>query len=165
MQRQKKEENVTTLVEWLLQEANFRSRRRRDDENEDSGSEQTTNLDEETDEEICILGCATKHLLQGCPTFQAATVSQRWDIVKKNKRCRKCLRTHHTNDCSKADGTTCDKCKRNHHRFLHSEKKEHPNNNLNPNDPPFSNPGAASENNAQHSTQGQATKEKTRAVG
>lgn len=177
MQRQKKEENVTTLVEWLLQESNFRSRGRRDDENEDRAdprnrrpifprrSDNHAMNNTQTDEEICILGCATKHLLQGCPTFQAATVSQRWDIVKKNKRCRKCLRTHHTNDCSKADGTTCDKCKRNHHRFLHSEKKEHPNNNLNPNAPPFSNPGAASENNAQNSTQGQATKEKTRAVG
>ena len=176
MQRQKKEENVTTLVEWLLQEANFRSRGRRDDENVDRTDRNRRPIfprrsdnhainNTQTDEEICILGCATKHLLQGCPTFQASTVSQRWDIVKKNKRCRKCLRTHHTNDCSKADGTTCDKCKSNHHRFLHSEKKERPNNNLNPNAPPFSNPGAASENNAQNSTQGQATKEKTRAVG
>lgn len=42
--------------------------------------------------------------------------------------------SHHTNDCKKADGTTCDKCKRNHHRSLHNEKKEDPSQfNLNPN--------------------------------
>lgn len=34
--------------------------------------------------------------------------------------------SHYTNDGTKADGTTCGKCKRNHHRSLHNEKKEDP---------------------------------------
>ena len=62
----------------------------------------------------------------------------RWEIVKQNKRCRKCLRAHHTNDCRKPDGTSCDKCKKNHHRTLHNEKKDPLSSNLSPNALPFS---------------------------
>ena len=53
----------------------------------------------------------------------------------------KCLRvSRHTSDCAKADGTTCGKCKRNHHRSLHNEKKEDPSkSNLDPNAPAFNN--------------------------
>ena len=46
--------------------------------------------------------------------------------------------SHHTNDCTKADGTTCDKCKRNHYRSLHNEKKVDPSkSNLDPDTPTF----------------------------
>lgn len=54
--------------------------------------------------------------------------------MKQSKRCRKCLRPHHTKDCKKPDGTTCDKCKKNHHRSLHNETI---NSNLSPNAVPF----------------------------
>ena len=49
--------------------------------------------------------------------------------------------SHHTNDdCTKADGTTCGKCKRNHHSSLHNEKKEDPSkSNLDPEAPTFNN--------------------------
>ena len=52
------------------------------------------------------------------PTYQSLTVNQRWDIVKQKQRCRKCLKTHHTKQCKKADGMTCDKCAKNHHWSL-----------------------------------------------
>ena len=53
--------------------------------------------------------------------YQKSTVDEKWEIVKQNNRCRKCLRAHHTNSCKKPDGTTCDKCTPRHHRFSHNE--------------------------------------------
>ena len=54
--------------------------------------------------------------------YQKSTVDEKWEIVKQNNRCRKCLRVHHTNSCKIPDGTTCDKCTRRHHRSLHNER-------------------------------------------
>ena len=85
-----------------------------------------------TDDESCPLGCKSKHLLASCPVYQGSNLKQRWEIVRQNRRCRKCLRvSNHTNDCKKADGTSCDKCKKNHHRSLHSEKNNKPQNRKN----------------------------------
>ena len=137
MRRQKSEETVLTLIEWLHQEASLRSRGKTDDKVENKTDRNKGfafqrkadphAVERSQAEDDCVLGCTAKHLLQACPTFQSSSVSQRWQIVKQNQRCRKCLRPHHTNDCSKADGTSCDKCKKNHHRLLHNEKRENPN--------------------------------------
>ena len=54
--------------------------------------------------------------------YQKSTADEKWEIVKQNNRCRKCLRAHHTYSCKKPDGTTCDKCTRRHHRSLHNER-------------------------------------------
>lgn len=134
MQRQKKEENVKNLVTWLHQEVSLRSRGKRGKESDrrrdlpvQRKSDQHSSDISLTDDETCPLGCNSKHLLASCPVYQKSSLKQRWDIVKQNRRCRKCLRgSHHTNDCKKADGTSCDKCKKNHHRSLHSERKSEP---------------------------------------
>ena len=91
------------------------------------------------DDESCLGGCKSKHLLTSCSVYQGLTANEKWEVVKEHKRCRKCLRvSHYTNDCTKADGTTCGKCKRNHHRSLHNEKKEDPlKSNLDPDAPAF----------------------------
>ena len=85
----------------------------------------------------CPFGCQTKHLLTACPHYQTSTVDQRWEVVKKNQRCRKCLRSHHTTECKKIDGIICDECKKNHHRSLHNERKNPDPPTLDPRAPPF----------------------------
>ena len=138
MKRMGKDENVKNLLDWLHQEASLRSRGKKDLENDDKAERpqrvvyqrrsDTHTMSASTpaqDDEVCPLGCTEKHLLQACPVYQSSTVSQRWDAVKRHHRCRKCLRaSHHTDDCKKANGTACDKCKKNHHRSLHSERKD-----------------------------------------
>ena len=48
--------------------------------------------------------------------------------------------SHHTNDCTKADGTTCDKCKRSHTVLFITRKKVDPSkSNLDPDVPAFNN--------------------------
>ena len=131
MERQKKEENVTNLVTWLHQEASrgkteSESDRRRDPPFHRKSDQHSSDI-RLTDDETCPLGCNSKHLLASCPVYHKSSLNQRWDIVRRYRRCRKCLRgSHHTNDCKKADGTSCDKCKKNHHRSLHNEKKSEP---------------------------------------
>ena len=147
MKREGKQETVSNLIAWLHQEASIRSRGKRsfvsEERNEsrrDKGPKKTENNaanGEETDDEACPLGCKTKHHLAACPTFQLLTVNQRWEIVKQHWRCRKCLRAHHTNDCKKPDGSTCDKCRKNHHRSLHNDRTGETNTNSNPRAAPF----------------------------
>lgn len=134
MQREKKEENVNNLVTWLHQWATLRSRGKRETEADRwrvpsyrRKTDQHFTDASMTDYESCSLGCKSKHLLASCPVYQGSNLKQRWEIVRQNRRCRKCPRgSHHTNDCKKGDGTSCDKCKKNHHRPLHNEKKNKP---------------------------------------
>ena len=147
MKREGNEETVSNLISWLHQEASIRSRGKTSPVSEgriegrrDKGPKKTENnatSSEETDEENCPLNCKTKHHLAACPKFQNLTVSQKWETVKQHWRCRKCLRAHHTNDCKKPDGSTCDKCRKNHHRSLHNEKAGETNTSLNPKAAPF----------------------------
>ena len=124
MKRSKKEENIANLVQWLHDEASIRSRGKCDPESnsKDRGSQRShynkkadnhaTNI--YTSKDIpCPLGCQPRHQLAACPGYQTSTVDQRWEIVKQHQRCRKCLQPHHTKDSKKADGSTCDKCKKN----------------------------------------------------
>ena len=125
MQRTGKGENVSNLIDWLMNEASLRSRIKRETvyhrSNSGVRSDNHANDSETSTNEKCPLGCEIKHLLSACPTYQKADVNRRWEIVKQNNRCRKCLRAHHTNICKKPDGTTCNKCTRRHHRSLHNE--------------------------------------------
>ena len=113
------------LIDWLNTQARLRSRAKRDTNYRNNSREHRSNnnandsgLDQD---EKCPLGYKTKHLLSACFMYQTSTVDEKWEIVKQNNRCRKCLRAHHTNSCKKPDGTTCDKCTRRHHRSLHNE--------------------------------------------
>ena len=147
MKREGNEETVSNLITWLHQEASIRSRGKantntveRNEIRRDKSPKKTENNaanSEDSDDETCPLGCKTKHHLAACPKFQILTVNQRWEVVKQHWRCRKCLRAHHTNDCKKPDGSTCDKCRKNHHRCLHNEKTGETNTSLNPKAPPF----------------------------
>ena len=147
MKREGNEETVSNLIAWLHQEASIRSRGKTSPVSEgriegrrDKGPKKTENnatSSEETDDETCPLNCKTKHHLAACPKFQNLTVNQKWEIVKQHWRCRKCLRAHHTKDCKKPDGSTCDKCRKNHHRSLHNEKSGETNTSLNPKAAPF----------------------------
>ena len=58
-------------------------------------------------------------------------------MVKRNQRCMRCLLSHHTRDSKKPDSSTCDKCKKNHHRSLHNHKKVQEISNLNPKALPY----------------------------
>ena len=107
MQRAGKEENVSNLVTWLHQEATLRSRGKRDNEIADEKERthrgptfrRTDNHaainDRTPEQEVCPLGCTSKHQLAACPLYQSSTVNQRWDVVKQQKMSEMSQTTSH----------------------------------------------------------------------
>ena len=64
-------------------------------------------------------------------------MNERWEIVRENRRCWKFLKvSYHRNYYKRADGSSCDKYRRNHHRALYNETKNEPfQSNLSPYEP------------------------------
>lgn len=122
MQRTGKGENVSNPIDCLMNEASLWSCIKRETiyhrSNSGIRSDNHANDSETSTDQKCPLGCEIRHLLSACPTYQKADVNRRWEIVKQNNRCRKCLRAHHTNIYKKPDVTTCNKCTRHHHCSL-----------------------------------------------
>ena len=117
-----KRENVSNLIDWLMNEASLWSCIKRETiyhrSNSGIRSDNHANDSETSTDQKCPIGCEMRHLLSACPTYQKADVNRRWEIKKQNNRCRKCLRAHHTNICKKPDGTTCNRCTPCHHCSL-----------------------------------------------
>lgn len=161
MQCMENEENVLNLIDWLNKEASLRSHVKRDTrndtedhwfQNQRSQSDNRSMNSELSGDKICPFGCEAKHLLSACPVFQKSTVDQRWEIVKWNNRCRKCLWNHHTNHCKKPNGNTCNKCTQRHHCSLHNECiPTAVNSSLDPEAVPFT---GASQEASNHNVQG-----------
>lgn len=63
--------------------------------------------------------CKASHLLHQCPTFLSQTPSQRFEFVKKCKRCINCFSAKHLSvkDCTNSHG--CKQCHKRHHTLLH----------------------------------------------
>lgn len=73
MQRPGKGENVSNLIDWLLNEASLRSRTKRETNihrgNSDVRSGNHANVSDTNTDEKCPLGCELRHLLSACPTY------------------------------------------------------------------------------------------------
>ena len=70
--------------------------------------------------------CERDHSEVKCPTFLAATIDKRWDIVKAKKVCFGCLkRGHQRRQCRLSSRCGVDSCGKGHHYLLHAtEPKE-----------------------------------------
>jgi len=119
MLKEKKDEDVHNLIEWLQREANLRSRGKQEHKQSKrykrnprqpakrvEVSTSTTSTASNEDEQQCINGCTTNHPLHSCSVYRDLIVDQRWQKVKRNKLCRKCLKRHHTDDCKIPDGSS-----------------------------------------------------------
>ena len=103
----------------------------------------------ETADDICPLGCESKHFLHACPQYLESTVNDRWETVKKHKRCRKCLKKHHTSNCNQGEKVSCNKCNKEHHSSLHNDRPPRLNSTLNPGATPFNGKRQVDNNSAQ----------------
>ncbi|KAL0832560.1 hypothetical protein ABMA28_000762 [Loxostege sticticalis] len=66
--------------------------------------------------------CKGEHKLPNCDAFKKMVVDSRWDLVKKEKLCFKCLvRRHNRLSCR---AKKCSKCNYNHHTLLHVTKPD-----------------------------------------
>ena len=96
MLRMEKEENVLNLINWLKKEARLRSRIKRETNYRNNSREHSSDNNDNDirldQDEKCPLGCKKKHLLSARPMYQKSKVVEKWEIVKQNNRCGKCLR-------------------------------------------------------------------------
>ena len=60
------------------------------------------------------------HPLASCSQFQRMTREERWDVVKKDARCKNCLKTGHMASRCRAP-PMCKRCRKYHHTLLHME--------------------------------------------
>ena len=88
MKRNKKEETVPNLIQWLHEEAGLRSRGKLDPESSfEERNQQRGSFNRRTDNHAgdfdvskdgqCPLGCQAKHPLAACPHYQTSTVDHR----------------------------------------------------------------------------------------
>ena len=65
--------------------------------------------------------CASNHLLEQCPQFKEASVSERFMFVTEKRLCFACFKLGHR---AIACGHRCgiNECRRRHHRLLHEDK-------------------------------------------
>ncbi|GBP75318.1 hypothetical protein EVAR_38381_1 [Eumeta japonica] len=61
--------------------------------------------------------CASEHKLAACDAFKALNSDEKWDFVKREKLCFKCITKTHPRAYCRAKG--CAKCNRGHHTLLH----------------------------------------------
>ncbi|KAL0819980.1 hypothetical protein ABMA28_007977 [Loxostege sticticalis] len=67
--------------------------------------------------------CSENHRLQQCDKFKQLKVSERWDYVRDNKLCFRCVgRAHSRSACRSKQ--RCEVCKYTHHTLLHMPKNE-----------------------------------------
>ncbi|XP_036329696.1 uncharacterized protein LOC118741829 [Rhagoletis pomonella] len=71
----------------------------------------------------CVACGTTDHYVALCPTFRDLSANERWQMVKKEKACYRCLKSHRKGCFSKK---TCgvNGCSKKHHPLLHSEGNE-----------------------------------------
>lgn len=64
----------------------------------------------------CAL-CAAGHELTECEKFYNLRSDDKWEVVRSNRLCFKCLSENHTR--YKCQAKRCDKCRLSHHTLLH----------------------------------------------
>ncbi|XP_065219651.1 uncharacterized protein LOC135845113 [Planococcus citri] len=68
---------------------------------------------------VCV-GCGEQHYLDMCKLFLNKSINDRFDFVKSNRLCLRCLKTgHNVAMCNR--NIKCNMCSGNHHRLLHRE--------------------------------------------
>lgn len=72
-----------------------------------------------TTEIKCIL-CAENHELPECVKFRNKSSDDKWDFIKENKLCFKCMMKNHSRYQCRAK--RCDKCRASHHTLLHASR-------------------------------------------
>ena len=143
VERENYTENVKGLAQWA--QARAKTLRMRERYNEQAGSEeksvpqlrrapktsqryQTMHIetDAKPQQRKCAL-CSKEHPEVKCPTLLAASVEQRWDLVKAKKVCFGCLRgAHMRRQCTRFSKCGVDGCDKGHNYLLHCSTPSQP---------------------------------------
>ena len=89
----------------------------------ESESTQPTNSihPENARKEFNCFVCHHSHPLYRCETFIKMPLNERSQVVKENRRCFNCFRSHHIRDCNSR--ARCQECGYKHHTLLHDPNR------------------------------------------
>ncbi|XP_037825847.1 uncharacterized protein LOC119613853 [Lucilia sericata] len=76
-----------------------------------------------TDKPLKCPICQEPHPLRFCPTFLSMSSEDRYSLVKKQRRCTKCLAASHDHKSCKSQ-FRCSFCKQKHHSLLHRSENQ-----------------------------------------
>lgn len=71
---------------------------------------------------VCKFCNKSEHRLDECTRYKRAMRRDRWNFVKVNKLCYKCLAAGHHSEACRADNCDIDGCRQSHHKLLHYVK-------------------------------------------
>ena len=112
-------EDIYSLSEFINQESDFRT----------TASEAIKGLTDTKQRSYqitstCSLCEEKNHSLDFCEVFKSMSCQERWEIVKQQKRCFRCLRTKHiAKNCKQSKKCNIESCERDHHSLLHNTSK------------------------------------------
>ncbi|XP_037051788.1 uncharacterized protein LOC119085478 [Bradysia coprophila] len=81
----------------------------------ESGSSKTSN-----DKSKCPVCETASHKLVDCRKFKQNPIDERWNLVRKFKKCGRCFENHHWTRCKSKKKCGKDGCNANHHVLLHN---------------------------------------------
>ena len=74
----------------------------------------------------CVV-CHGPHQITSCKNWGEASITNRWEIAKKNELCYRCLRSgHQGKNCPENNRCGINDCKGTHHFHLHFERRSKP---------------------------------------
>ena len=80
-----------------------------------------SNHPENMRQEFKCFVCNNSHPLYRCEAFIKMSLNERSQVVKENRRCFNCFRTHHNKDCNSR--ARCRECGYKHHTLLHDPNR------------------------------------------
>ena len=131
MHEQRWQENVKTLRKFVNEEAEFQvaatetlnGLQRSGQRSNQGGSSFFGDKGDTRQKKVCKV-CKAHHRLWECDEFKKKDAVKRWEVVKKNRLCFRCLNANHfAKDCRSSRICGVDGCTDNHNRLLHQAKE------------------------------------------
>ena len=117
-------ESVETLREWIVQEAEFHAIVAEAIKGiQNQKIKKRSIVMDHSDQKISSLGqckvCNGKHGVWSCEVFQRMDINNKWNALKKEKRCFGCLRDdHYSKGCKRKRKCGVHDCDKSHHENI-----------------------------------------------
>lgn len=80
----------------------------------------TNNFNSNSNDNPCIFGCRSNHLLKNCNSFKSSNFETKYKFIKDKNLCLNCFSSNHKVSVCPSK-FTCLKCRSKHHTYLHKD--------------------------------------------
>ena len=123
------EQSVITLRKWILLETEFQKIAHETTKGLNTPKQKSDSTffgQSKPDNKSPVCGnCQGEHATKNCSKFLALKTSQRWEVVKRNRLCIRCLKKgHRINACYSKETCNISDCDKKHHSLLHTSNED-----------------------------------------